>query len=156
MPDYSLIYRQKFLKEQRGLPRRLSILCKSTADEMAALINDPNTIFVRGYDFTSAKALNKKIATIFATFHVKALRLTENEIIKVWNLSNSKNDAILDAYLRELATAAVVKDASKLYAVNRGVMDSFIRRTRGTETLSESIWRIGTQLRYEKIGRAHV
>jgi len=149
MTDISNKYRDEFLKEQLKVAKKYKRLMAMSGDEIARLVRDPNSKLFKEFDFSKYPRLQRKIAAIIATFHVKALRLTEDEIRKAWRLSNGKNDALLDDYLRGLVDVAAMKGSGVLYVANRDIMEAFISRTRGAETLSASVWKISNQLRKE-------
>ena len=146
MPDISLTYRRQFLKNQLEFNRKYGYLFDKVARDIAALANDPNARFSKSFDFS--KPIKNKIDAIITEFHDNALELTEEDIRAAWSLSNSKNDKIVDQYLKTITGLKAAKKAS-YYLFNAPALNAFLSRTKGTETLSDAIWQVARQLRGE-------
>jgi hypothetical protein len=145
MPDTSLEYRNKFLKRQLQYDRKFREIFNRVSDQFALLVNDPNAKFSKSFKYNGA--VNKKIDIIIEAFHTNVLNLTELEIEKSWGLSNEKTDIIIKDYLK---TVSAIKTAQKaaFFIPNIPALKVFIKG-RGTETLSDAVWKVATQVRGE-------
>jgi hypothetical protein len=145
MPDTSLEYRNKFLKRQLQYDRKFREIFNRVSDQFALLVNDPNAKFSKSFKYNGA--VNKKIDIIIEAFHTNVLNLTELEIEKSWGLSNEKTDIIIKDYLK---TVSAIKTAQKaaFFIPNIPALKAFIKG-RGTETLSDAVWKVATQVRGE-------
>lgn len=146
MPDTSLEYRKRFLKNQLSFNRKYKGIFDDIANQFAQLSNDPNIKFSKAFKFPPQ--INKKITAIIQDFHDQTLFLTEQEITNAWDLSNSKNDKIVSDYLK---TISAIKTAQKAayFLPNIPALKAFISTKHGTETLSDSVWQVAEQLRGE-------
>jgi hypothetical protein len=144
--DISRKYREIYLRSQDVFEKTYRKAFDKVADQFARLVNDPNTRFYKSYRFPPS--IDMKMTSIIAQFHEDVLTLTEEEISDTWRLSNTKNDKIVDNYL---STITVIKEAQKAayYKPNLDALKAFIGRERNAQTLSDSIWKIGKQLRAE-------
>lgn len=146
MPDHSIEFRNKFLKRQLQYDRKFREIFNKVADQFAALSNDPNAKFTKSFRYNGA--VNKKIDIIIESFHKDVLNLTELEIEKSWGLSNDKNDIIVKDYLSTIGKIKAAQKAS-YFIPNMAALKAFISGKHGTETLSDAIWKVSTQLRSE-------
>lgn len=146
MPDISLTYRNKFLKNQLSFDKKYRALFNKIADDFSRLSVDPNIRFSKSFKYNGI--INKKIDIIIEAFHKDVLDLTELEIEKSWGLSNGKNDLIVKDYI---STIGKIKAAQKAayFIPNVPALKAFISGKHGTETLSQSIWKVAKQTRGE-------
>lgn len=146
MPDTNLTYRNRLLKKQLEFNRKYKGLFDKVANDFSLLANDPSIKFSKAFKFPPA--INKKITGIIADFHDQVLNLTEAEITEAWGLSNQKNDKIVADYLKAITT---IKSAQKAayFLPNIPALKAFLSSPHGADTLSDSVWKIGKQLRKE-------
>jgi hypothetical protein len=144
--DISRKYREIYLRSQDVFEKTYRKAFDRVADQFARLINDPNVRFYKSYRFPPS--LEMKMTAIMTDFHDDVLSLTEEEISDTWRISNTKNDKIVDNYL---ATITTIKEAQRAayYKPNLDALKAFIGRERNAQTLSDSVWKIGKQLRTE-------
>ena len=146
MTDISLEYRNEFLKRQLQYDTKFRKIFNKVADQFAALSNDPSIKFSKAFKYNGA--VNKKIDVIIEAFHNNILNLTELEIEKSWGLSNEKNDQIAKDYLKTIGTIKTAQEAA-YFLPNIPALKAFISSERGTETLSDAVWKVAEQARGE-------
>lgn len=146
MADISLEYRRRLLKRQLEFERKYKGIFDDIAKQFASLANDPNAKFSKAFRFPPE--LKKRMTGLMTDFHDDMLELTEQEITDAWGLSNKKNDKIVTDYLK---TISAIKEAQRAayFIPNISALKAFISTRHGTETLSESIWKISSQYRAE-------
>jgi hypothetical protein len=144
--DISLNYRDKHLRNQLQYNRKYREIFNKVAAQFAALSNDPNAKFSKSFRFNGV--INNKIDIIIESFQKEALDLTELEISKTWQLSNDKNDLIVSDYIKTIGTIKTAQGA-KWFMPNIPALKAFIGSKHGTETLSDSVWKVAEQLRDE-------
>lgn len=146
MSDISLEYRRRFLKRQLEFERKYQGIFDRVARQFALLSNDPNAKFSKSFRFP--RSIEKKMAGIMTDFHDEMLELTEQEITEAWGLSNRKNDKIVADYLKTISTIKTAQRAA-YFLPNVSALKAFISGKHGIFTLSESVWKIASQLRVE-------
>lgn len=139
-------YRDLFLKNQQWFARAHKAIFDKIANDFAQLINDPSIKFTKAFKFPPA--IEKKMTVIMTDFHDQTLTLTESQIEKAWGLSNEKNDVIVKDYLKTIGKITFAQEAA-YFAPNIPALQAFISRGNVGELLSDSIWKVGKQLRAE-------
>jgi hypothetical protein len=146
MPDTSEKYRNQFLKRQLSYERKYKEIFNQIADEFARFAYDPNIKFTKAFVFPAY--LNERMDKLIADFHDQVLELTETEIAEAWSLSNLKNDKLVTSYLSTISTIKATQKAA-YFVPNIPALKSFLSTPHGTDTLSESVWKIASQFRKE-------
>jgi hypothetical protein len=146
MPDTSLEYRDKFLRQKQGFDRKYRELLNKVADDIAIIANDPNARFSKSFVFKGAA--KKRIDIAIDEFYNDALLLTENEIKQTWAIANAKNDEIVKDYIKTL-TGIKAAQKAEMFLTNTTALNAFISDKRGTAALSDAIWEVASQLRGE-------
>lgn len=146
MPDISNTYRNRLLKKQLDYSREFKTLFDDIGNQFAQLAYDPNIKFTKAFIFPPY--IKDRMKAIIADFHDQALQLTEDEITNAWELSNSKNDKIVIDYLSTIS-AIKATQAAAYFLPNTSALKAFLSSAHGTDTLSDSIWQVGKQLRAE-------
>src|ERR1035437_1295502 len=146
MPDISNTYRNRLLKKQLEYSREFKTLFDDIGNQFAQIAYDPNIRFVKAFVFPPY--IKARMKAIIADFHDQALQLTEDEITNAWELSNQKNDKIITDYLSTIS-AIKASQAAAYFLPNTSALKAFLSSEHGTDTLSDSIWQVGKQLRAE-------
>jgi len=141
-----LEYRNRLLKRQLQYNRQFKGLFDKIAEQFAQLSNDPSIKFSKAFKFPPV--INKKITGIITDFHGQVLSLTEQEIESAWMLSNSKNDKIVSDYLSTIGKIKAAQQAA-YFLPNVPALKAFLSSPHGTDTLSDSVWKIANQARKE-------
>lgn len=136
--DSSKKYRSKHLQNQLDIAQRLKDAMLRAGDKIAALRNDPNAKRVKGLAFKDNDKLNKTIGSIMTGLQGEMLSITESAIAKSWEISNQKNDVVVNTYLDGLKN--FTGDTKAYYNPNQEALKSFISRTRDSKTLSDRVW----------------
>lgn len=139
-------YRKSLFETQNSYDKRIQRLFNKAAYDISALASDPSAKFSSSFDFSNNVRLNKRIDAIMLDFHDNVLETIQAGSVDCWNLSNDKNDMIVNEYLTGLTT---VKGIEKYFKPNAEALQAFITRKRDTFTLSDRIWKIADQYRRE-------
>lgn len=139
-------YRRQFLRNQKRFNTRYRALFNKVADDIARLVKNPNVKFARAFEFPTP--INAAIDAIILDFQKEALKLNIQTTREAWDLSNQKNDEIVNDYFK---TFKEIKEAQKAAYLlpNFTALEGFLTSRHGSETLSESVWKIAEQLRAE-------
>lgn len=146
MPDISNTYRNRLLKKQLEFNRQFKGIFDDIANQFAQLAYDPNIKFSKAFKFPPY--IKNRITGMITDFHDQVLQLTEAEITEAWNLSNSKNDKIVTDYLKAITTIKTAQKAA-YFLPNIPALKAFLSSAHGTDTLSDSVWKIAKQARKE-------
>lgn len=140
-------YRKKILSRQEKFTREQRIIFDRVARSIANLINKPEIRFTKG-SMNFPPYIRREITKIITVFHDDTLKLMEDYTTEAWQISNTKNDAIVSNYLKVLGKATGV-EAGQYFLKNTSALEGFLSGKHGTETLSESVWKVARQLRGE-------
>jgi len=146
MPDINSEYRKRFLRRQALFESRYRDIFDQVAKQFAELANNPNAKFTKAFRFPPV--IQRRIDGIIKDFHGELLAITEDEIIRSWDLSNEKNDKIVSNYLKAITEIKAAQNAA-YYMPNLRALRSFISRKSDAGTLSDAVWKIAKQLRAE-------
>jgi hypothetical protein len=149
MPNYSEIYRRKFLLAQSKLGTRYLNLFGKIARDVGQLRNDPRARFVTSYDFTKSKPLKKLVAKATLEFESRSLQLLRNGQEEAVKISFDKDELIMDDFLRGLRLLGKDFKDFKDQIPNYSAVKAFVMRDHDVMTLSENVWRIADQYRAE-------
>jgi len=144
--DTSTLYRNRFLQNQIRYEKKFKSIFDNVAEQFSLLSNDPSIKFTKAYQFP--KNIDKKMTVIMAEFHDRTLSLTEKEIENAWNLSNEKNDTLIENYLKTIAKIKAVQSAA-YFNPNTSALKAFLSTDHGAGTLSDSVWNIARSYRME-------
>jgi len=144
MPDYSSIYRKRFLGNQKRLLNQYLKAFRDMADKVAKLSKNPEARFLKAFTYTQAPALSAELGRLMNDFGGKLIDLTEIGIGQSWRLSEQKNNAIFSEYLegyrgKKIAELKALPDIMKL--------EMYLATTKGR--FSDAIWRTVDQTRKE-------
>ena len=144
MPDYSSIYRKRFLGNQKRLLNQYLKAFRDMADKVAKLSKNPEARFLKAFTYTQAPALSAELGRLMNDFGGKLIDLTEIGIGQSWRLSEQKNNAIFSEYLegyrgKKIAELKALPDIMKL--------EMYLSTTKGR--FSDAIWRTVDQTRKE-------
>ena len=139
-------YRAIFLRTQRVFEKQYKGIFDRVIDQFASVVDDPAIRLSKAFKFPPS--IEMKMTRIMTEFHDDMLSLTESRIEDSWNLSNEQNDKIVNDYLDTIKKIKVAQKAA-YFRPNTEALKAFISRERNAQTLSDSIWKIGKQLRAE-------
>lgn len=146
MPDTNTEYRRRFLKRQLLFEQRYRDIFDRIADQFAKIANDPNAKFTKAFRFPPS--IVRRMNGIITDMHGELLAVTEDEITRMWDLSNEKNDKIVADYLKTITNIKAAQSAA-YYMPNIPALKAFISGRHGTETLNDAVWKIARQFRAE-------
>ena len=146
MPDINAEYRKQFMRKQLSFEKEYREIFNKVADDFARLSYDPNIKFAKAFIFP--KYIKERMKVMMTDFHDQVLELTKTEIEGFWDLSNQKNDKLVTNYLETISTIKARQQAA-YFMPNTSALKAFLSTAHGTETLSESVWKIARQYRKE-------
>ena len=137
MPDNAKEFEQQLQQLILAAANRLRTYYEATIVEItlaAAQVRFNGTsFFLKDYP-----ALKKKIEKMVAKLHAAIYSTAINSIEAGWQLSNDKNDLLVD---KRLAGKKALKSRTKiLYDPNRDALDAFLARKTDGLSLSERVW----------------
>lgn len=138
MADSSRKYRSKHLQNQIDQAQRIKDAMTRAGDKIAALRNDPNAKRVKGLSFKDNAKLDKTIGSIMTGLHGEILSITESAIAKSWEISNQKNDVVVNTYLDGLNNFK--GNTQGYYNPNQEALKGFINSSRDSKSLSDRVW----------------
>lgn len=146
MPDINDQYYQQHLQLLAKLSRRIkkiyeaAIIDISIAASMVAI--KPTKFSLSLYPI-----IEKKISDSINKLHGEIYSIIVSGIESSWDLSNKKNDLIVD---KRLASKKPSKRAKQiLYDPNKQALDAFIQRKQLGLTLSDRVWRLTKPFKHE-------
>lgn len=139
-------YRKRFLQRQLLFEQRYRDIFDRIADQFSRLAADPNARFTKAFRFPPV--LVRKMDGIITDMHGEVLAVTEDEIARMWDLSNQKNDRLVAEYLRTISDIKASQSAA-YYMSNTPALKAFLSAKHGTDTLSEMVWKVAGQFRAE-------
>lgn len=131
-------YEQRYRRQLAAAARKLR---QMYADSIIELSLKASKITLDGevFDLRKHPALKRQIDDVIKRMHGGIYTLVENGISGSWDLSNEKNDRLVD---RRLAGRKVGDRVRRiLYDPNKGALDSFIKRKEKGISLSDRVWR---------------
>jgi hypothetical protein len=144
--EISLKYREQFLKNQATFESQFKGIFNKVAQDISKLANDPNAKFTKAFNFN--KQIRVKIDGIIQNFQNQTLGLTEKMIADSWDISNAKNDEIVNNYLKTITGLKTAETAS-YFLPNTKALEAFISRSNNSVTLADTVWNISKQARAE-------
>lgn len=146
MPDINSEYRRRFLQRQALFEQRYRDIFNRIGEQFARMVNNPHAKFSKAFRFPPVMV--RRMDGIITDMHGELLSVTEDEIIRSWDLSNEKNDRIVASYLKTISEIKAAQSAA-YYMPNLPALKAFISGKHGTETLSDAVWKIARQFRAE-------
>lgn len=144
--EISLKYREQFLKNQATFEGQYKDIFNKLAKDISRLANDPNAKFTKAFKFN--KQIKEKIDGVIQNFQNRTLGLTEKMIVDSWDISNAKNDEIVNNYLKTVTGLKTAETAS-YFLPNTSALEAFISRSNNAATLADAVWNISKQARFE-------
>lgn len=144
--EISLKYREQFIANQATFQGQFKDVFNTLARDISRLANDPNAKFTRAFKFN--KPVSKKIDELIRNFQEQTLGLTEKMIADSWDISNAKNDEIVNNYLRTV-TGLKTAETAAYFLPNTSALKAFISRSSNAMTLADTVWKISKQARAE-------
>lgn len=144
--ETTLKYREQFLKNQATFEGQFRGVFNKVAQDISRLAADPNARFTKAFNFN--KPIKVKIDGIIQNFQNQTLGLTEKMISDSWDISNNKNDEIVNNYLKTVTGLKTAETAS-YFLPNTPALEAFISRANNATTLADTVWNISKQARAE-------
>jgi hypothetical protein len=132
-------YDLQLLRNQAAISRRI---LKLFDDGIISLTPTLNTIKYKGklFNLNDYPALKNKVDGMIKNLQPKIYTTMVNGIKDSWDLSNKKNDVLVD---KRIAGKRVKKKVRQLlYDPNRKALDSFIKRKEKGLELSDRVWNL--------------
>jgi hypothetical protein len=132
MPDTSITHLQKLQRQQRALARKIR---KLYSDKIIDIAFRASTFPYRGvaWRIDDYPILRQRVTEAMRELHGGIYAALLNGIEESWDLSNRKNDVLVDRRLGK-------RGPGVLYDPNKAALDSFIRRQHRGITLSKRVW----------------
>lgn len=137
MPDLFEAYEKKHLQHVARVNRQLKDIYSRAAGKISLKI--PALRFKEGlFELKKYPQLKKAVEKIIGEMQRQIYVVILNGIEKSWDISNEKNDALVD---KRFAGNKLPKDVAKiLYDPNREALRNFIERKEKGLNLSERVW----------------
>lgn len=132
MPDTSITYLQKLQRQQRALARKIR---KLYSDKIIDIAFRASTFPYRGvaWKIDDFPILRQRVTEAMRGLHSDIYAAVLNGIEESWDLSNRKNDVLVDRRLGR-------KGPGVLYDPNKAALEAFIKRQHRGITLSKRVW----------------
>lgn len=137
MPNIHEQYEIELRKQLKAVNNRIRKTYEKAIQQIQVTLS---TVKYKGKAFNLADypALQKKIAAVSKQMQAEIYAATVNSMKDSWNLSNKKNNVIVD---KRLAGKRIKKQVRQvLYDPNKGALDSFLNRKEKGLNLSERVW----------------
>jgi hypothetical protein len=117
------------------------------ADNVAKHVENPALKFSKSFTHYSNQLLGSLINEPYKNFQGELWQITRNGIEGGWRMAHRDNSAMFEKYIKALED--VTGKPSTSHDINRQALNAFINRPYGSETLSDRVWKIGSQYRNE-------
>ena len=138
MPDLHQQYEFLHNKQLANASRKIKRVYERSISEVTVSLNSV-TYKGKPFNIKDYPALNKKVESVAKKMHADIYAINVNGIKESWNLSNKKNDTLVD---KRVAGKRLKKGVRQvMYDPNHEVRDNFIRRTKKGMNLSDRVWK---------------
>ena len=142
-------YELQHLANDKKIKKAIQALYDSYIKEYASLATSiPNLSTSKVFSFANYPITKARAQTIENEFRANLNTLITNGINESWDLSNTKNDALVDGIF-----GSSIKPSSDLYATyfnnNLEAKNAFLSRKIGGLSLSENVWKYHSQFKKE-------
>lgn len=138
MPDLQEQYEQEHLRSLRYTERRIRQAFESAILEVTPLAATITAVDGTVFQLADYPGLSNRISRIIQRLHASVYATTINGINLGWDLSNEKNDILVD---RRLAGRKPTEAAKQiLFDANDGARRAFLERTDNGLGLSDRVW----------------
>jgi hypothetical protein len=137
MPDIFAQYEQLKNKRIAAINRRIRLFYEKAIQEVEVVLR---SVKYNGkkFDLSDYPVLNRKVESITRKLHESVYALTVNGIEDMWDLSNKKNNVIVD---HRLAGKRIKKNARQvLFDPNKEALQQFLDRKEKGMDLSDRVW----------------
>ncbi len=139
-------YDQQHIANTKAYAKKLEKSFDKVISQVAALANDPSAKFSKSFVFKKNYQLAKSSDLIFSNFKKEMEGIIVSGNVNEWELSNNKNDALVNSYVKNLK---VLKEKPDWTDHNLGALKAFTKREVDGISLSDKVWKIVNQAQNE-------